>query len=491
MLEAGIGTSLSFGLVPQSDASPFPYGIASGDPLEDAVILWTMLDTLAARQDSTVRWEISQDPTFGSLAGSGEVVTSWANHYRVKVDATNLAAGASYFYRFRHRKGWSEVGRTRTALAQDAVEVVRLAVVSCNALEWGYMNAFDRIAALDDLAAVVHLGDYIYEYGSGVYGDTTLGRFHEPRHEIVTAQDYHQRYAQYRRDPQLRAAHRVHPFICVWDDHEVANNSHLTGAENHDAASQGDYLTRMTAAKQIYYDWMPIREQANGAIYRRFDFGQLVTLHMLDERLAGRDAPAESFDPAEVGDTARHMLGETQLEWLCAGLETSQAAWQLIGNQVLFANLDLSKILPEYALNLDAWDGYAYERQRLMDSIALYRNPNTIFLTGDTHCSWYLNINDGDGERLAHELGTPSVSSANYDELIGGWDTLAIASYRLYRDNAHLHYTNIQDHGYLWLELGADHARAEFRYSSTIRQVTAQEKASKTFTLPYDHRTAR
>ncbi|TXF90093.1 alkaline phosphatase [Neolewinella aurantiaca] len=468
----------------------FPYGIASGDPLADAVIIWSMLDTAAAAKDSLVVWQMSKTPAFKKPT-SGKLTARTANRFSIKVDVTGLEPDTYYYYRFMNAGRWSETGRTRTLPAKYDAGDVKLAVVSCNALEWGYMNAFGRISDRNDLNAVVHLGDYIYEYASGVYGDTTLGRFHEPRHEIVTADDYHTRYAQYRRMPQLRAAHQQHPFICVWDDHEVANDSYLSGAENHNPEQEGDYLTRMTSAKQVYYNWMPIRESGDGAIYRRFRFGEMAELHMLDERLAGRDAPATSFDVTELADTSRRMLGEKQFNWLCEGLATSDARWQLLGNQVLFARLDLSKILPQYAVNLDAWDGYAYEQQRLQDSLKAYGNPNTIFLTGDTHCSWYFDI-EKDDEHLAYELATPSVSSANYDELIGGWDTLTVARYRLYRDNDHLNYTNIKDHGYLLLDLKAEGTTAEFHYSESIRYSTDKERSVKTFNLPYDYpRSAR
>jgi alkaline phosphatase D len=463
----------------------FPYGVASGDPTPDAVILWSMLDTATARLDSTVSWEISRNPGFRN-ALRGKLTAKAARQYSIKVDVPGLTPGTSYYYRFQNGGQYSETGQTRTAPALSTNKTCRLAVVSCNALEWGYMNAFGRIAARDDLTAVVHLGDYIYEYASGVYGDTTLGRIHEPRHEVVTAEDYHIRYAQYRRMPQLREAHRKHPFICVWDDHEVANDSNRSGAENHSELTEGDYLTRMTAAKQVYYNWMPIREQNSGEIYRSFRFGQTAELHMLDERLAGRSTPATSFDTADLADTTRKMLGETQFNWLCKGLANSTARWQLLGNQVLFAPLELSDILPEYAVNLDAWDGYAYEQQRLKDSLGKYNNPNTIFLTGDTHCSWFFDVNDDDGKTLAYELATPSVSSANYDELVGGWYTLAVARYRLYRDNDHLHYTNIKDHGYLLLKLDSTQAQAEFHFSESIRYPTDREKAVKSFNINYD-----
>lgn len=483
-----VGFDLSAGNPPAKEI--FPFGVASGDPLADAVILWTMLDTLSWKNDSLVHWEVSRSPNFSDISQRGQTIARRGRRCRVKIDVQGLTPGTVYYYRFQNSGKFSSVGRTRTTSRPEQTAEVKLAVVSCNALEWGYMNAFEQIAVREDLAAVVHLGDYIYEYASGVYGDTSLGRFHEPRHEVITEQDYHQRYAQYRRDPQLRAAHEAHPFICVWDDHEVANNSYLEGAENHNV-DEGNYLKRMTAAKQVYYDWMPIREQASGAIYRRFSFGSTAELHMLDERLAGRDAPAESFAPGELADTNRHMLGTEQFEWLCAGLSNSTARWQLLGNQVLFAPLDLSNILPEYAVNLDAWDGYAYEQGRLLDSLSTYANPNTIFLTGDTHCSWYFDVNDSAGDRIAAEFGTPSVSSANYDEFIGSWDTLTVARYRLYRDNDHLHYTNIKDHGYLLLDLRPEEVKASFHFSRTIRTRDPRPGHTKSFTLPYANDNAR
>jgi alkaline phosphatase D len=444
-----------------------------------------MLDTAAARIDSLVTWQISLQKDFASIFQADTLIASSKRHFSIKVDATGLSPNTAYYYRFQNQGCKSAVGRTRTAPAYNSSSEVHLAVVSCNALEWGFMNAYGRIAARTDLNAVIHLGDYIYEYASGVYGDTTLGRMHEPRHEVLTSNDYHVRYAQYRRDPQLQAAHAKHPFICVWDDHEVANDSYKTGAENHDTSTEGSYLTRMSAAKEVYYNWMPIREQKNGAIYRRFTFGHTAELYMLDERLAGRDQPATSFSPIELGDTTRRMLGEEQLQWLCQGLRSSEARWPLIGNQVLFSKLDLSDILPQYAVNLDAWDGYAYEQKRLKDSLVSYGNSNTIFLTGDTHCSWYFDVNDDEGQRIAHELATPSVSSANYDEFISGWDTLIVARYRLYRDNDHLQYTNIKDHGYLYLQLSQDEAAAEFHFSESIRYPTSSEQPTKSFNLAH------
>lgn len=485
-LALGLGLP-AFLLAGSDEQTVFPYGVASGDPLSESVLLWTMLAPAQAKKDSLVYWQISPSPSFKTLANEGYYTTSANHHYRVKLEADKLSPSTTYYYRFRASNGqWSATGRTKTAAAPNSQQALQLGVVSCNALEWGYFNAFEALANNQEIAAIIHLGDYIYEYGTGEYGDTSLGRIHQPRHEILTAQDYHQRYAQYRSDPQLQAAHAAHPFICVWDDHEIANNSHLAGAENHQE-EDGDYLLRMSAAKQIYYDWMPVRENENGQLYRSFQFGQMADLHMLDERLAGRTAPASDFEPQTLADTSLHILGDTQLQWLSQQLKQSNAHWQLIGNQVLFAQLDLSNILPQYAVNVDAWDGFRYEKQRLLDTIQAQQLQNLVFLTGDTHCSWYFNITTGKqaDSPLLHEFATPSVSSANYDEFIQGWDTLAVAKYRLFRDNPALLYTNLTDHGYLLLRINEKELQTEFHYMKSIRERTTREKATKIFKIPH------
>ena len=473
----------------------FPYGVASGDPLPDGIVLWSMLDPRGEELEAPVSgaWEIATDPALRHVVRTGRYLTGPERRYAIKIDVRDLAPETYYYYRFRWGEHVSPVGRTKTAPDSLASVPIRLAVVSCNAYEWGYFNAFASLAERDDLDAVVHLGDYIYEYAVGEYGDTTLGRFHEPRHEAITAADYHARYAQYRRDPDLQRLHAQHPFISIWDDHEVANNNYTLGAENHQESTEGDYRLRVTAARRIYYDWMPVRETANGRLYRSFRFGRNVDLLLLDERLAGRTAPADSFAPADLADSTRTMLGAEQFDWLTESLARSDAAWRLIGNQVLFADLDLSRILPEYAVNVDAWDGYRAEKDRLTTFLRTARIEDLIFLTGDTHCSWYFEVpgslaeyrQDPTGSVLAYELGTPSISSANYDELIGGWDTLLLAKQLLYRYNPHLRYVDLKEHGYLLLEVDHQAAKAGFYFQRDIRRPGADEYLAKEFHLPH------
>jgi alkaline phosphatase D len=490
--------SLSLPLTKEQMIAPpeaFPYGVASGDPLTDRVILWSMLKPELAADSSSVRgsWEIATDPEMQHRVNGGRFVARADRHFRIKIDAAGLTPDTYYYYRFRWRNYVSPVGRTKTAPPTDGTDTIRLAIVSCNAYEWGYFNAFASLARREQLDAVVHLGDYIYEYATGEYGDTTLGRRHDPPREAVSEADYHRRYAQYRSDPDLQQLHRLHPFISIWDDHEVANNNYTGGAENHQASTEGNYLLRMTAARQLYYDWMPIRETPDGRLYRRFRFGRTADLILLDERLAGRTAPAQSFDPADLQDSSRTMLGARQFAWLQDELSRSTTAWRLIGNQVLFADLDLSRILPEYAVNLDAWDGYRAEKNRLIQFVRKHHIENLIFLTGDTHCSWFFEVpgslteyrQNPSAAVFAYELGTPSISSANYDELIGGWDTLLVARQLLYRHNPHLQYVNLKEHGYLLLEVDTNEARADFYFERDIRQPGPAEYRAKSFHLPH------
>ncbi len=471
---------------------PFYHGIASGDPLPEAVVIWTRV-TPGNKEEVTVKWEMALDEHFSHIEATGEVTTFTERDFTVKVDVTNLRPGTYYYYRFEAFGIKSPIGRTKTARDVSRTgpamftrrtspisaypspnEEVKLAVVSCNNYEAGYFNAFARIAEIPDLDAVVHLGDYIYEYGVGHYGDTTLHRFHLPEHELVTLQDYRTRFAQYRLDPDMQAAHQMHPFICVWDDHEIANNAYSDGAENHQP-DESNFALRKADATKAYYEWLPVRE--GKTIYRQFSFGGIADLFMLDERLEGREAPAESKRPKKLR-AERSMLGKRQLDWLKSGLKTSTARWKIIGNQVLFAELNVLPVFPKIFLNFDAWDGYPTERQAIKDFLSVNEIPNAVFITGDTHSSWCFDIpldfkkykKKRSGKIIAREFATPSITSANVDEL------KSIKSVRRLENllssptvNPHLRYIDLRQHGYLLLTFTPYDAVAEWRFMEDIR----------------------
>jgi alkaline phosphatase D len=343
----------------------FKYGVASGDPLADRVILWT--HAKIADSDDTVGlyWEVALDPAFATIVASGNANASAATGYTAKVDATGLVAGTTYFYRFKDTTGvTSVVGSTRTLPAAGASSV-KLAVFSCTLYSEGFFNAYDA-AAKSDAQYALHLGDYIYEYGAGAseFGNTdavALGRVTVPANDIVSLADYRTRYALYRSDPNLQALHAKMPWITIWDDHEFANNAYVTGAENHNPATQGDWTARKNVAAQAYHEWLPIRAPDASnllKIYRKFDFGNLLTLHMLDTRIEGRVRQyADYGDPITPGyayadyfagltpvngvlpDAARTMISPTQQAWLTSNLAASNATWQVVGNQDIMAKL--------------------------------------------------------------------------------------------------------------------------------------------------------
>jgi alkaline phosphatase D len=283
----------------------FLHGVASGDPAQNGVILWTRVTPPPGRREVPVSYEIAADQGFSRIVGRGMQVTSGARDFTVKIDAAGLRSGATYFYRFTALGEASPIGRTRT-LPKDTTRV-RLAVASCSNLPWGYFNAYRRIAERQDLDAVLHLGDYLYEYKNARYGDgTAFGRIPMPDKEITTLEDYRTRHAQYKSDPDLQDAHRLHPWITVWDDHEFTNNAWRDGAQNHNPEEgEGPWEARRDAAIQSYLEWMPIREDRmsrQGRTYRSFAFGTLADVVMLDTRYIGRDREALPTDPRPLRD---------------------------------------------------------------------------------------------------------------------------------------------------------------------------------------------
>lgn len=471
--------------------APFYFGLASGDPLPDAVILWTKV-----LPDSSgpieVRWEVAADSLFSEIRQKGTTRAVPENGYTVKIDVKGLSPNTSYYYRFSALGRRSPVGRTRTAPEIGSpVDSIRLAVVSCSNYEAGYFNAYRALARERDLAAVLHLGDYIYEYAVGVYGDTSLGRTHLPSHEIVSLDDYRIRYGQYRLDEDLQEVHRLHPFITIWDDHEITNNAYVAGAQNHQPG-EGNYEDRKAAARQAYYEWLPVRDKLSGELYRQLSFGLLADLFMLDERLAGRTSQADSLSQPGFADSTRTMLGKEQRQWLLGNLAASEAQWKIIGNQVIFSDLNFEGIIPGWQINLDAWDGYPFEKKQILNFLEQNSIENTIFVTGDSHCSWAFEVpagqqayrERGSEAALAVEFGATSITSSNYDERVG-MDTVAMLTnmYRAPERNPHLKYVDLAQHGFLLLKLTQEKATAEWHYVSTIREARAKTSVGKRFSV--------
>ncbi len=553
-----------------TDADPFPvppafsYGVASGDPLNDRVILWTYAKAPDNVRSVPLTWQVALDQNFASIISTGIIDATEASGFTAKVDATGLTAGASYFYRFLGpRDTASPVGKTRT-LPVASVATLKFAVFSCSLYSEGFFNAYDD-ALKTDAQYALHLGDYIYEYGSGPtqYGNidaVALGRVVTPANDIVSLSDYRARYALYRSDANVRALHAAMPWITIWDDHEFTNNAYLNGAENHKPATQGDWATRKNIAAKVYHEWMPIRTDNSNLlkIYRSFDFGSLFSLHMLDTRIEGRDQQYDNFGDADGGfgryiagitpnasgvlpDASRRMISATQQSWLASQMSASKATWQFLGNQDIMgkmwipvsvtqnfstgnlagfaaatqaylaakatraaagsaaltptqaALLDASEN-PRLPYNLDSWDGYPVDRERVLQSVKAL-NKKLVVLSGDSHNGWFTNLATLSGEKIGVEFAGTSVTSTGFESvglatvgssldgsaLVPQLGTAAIgAGLGLIDDLA---YADTLKRGYLLMTVTANDVKGEYVYVSTVKSTTYTRSVGRTITV--------
>ncbi|MBK7952140.1 MAG: alkaline phosphatase D family protein [Deltaproteobacteria bacterium] len=504
------------GAAPRAEGqSPFLHGVASGDPLADRVILWTRVSPEAYRMASAVRvgWWIANDAEAKDVVARGEIDALPERDFTVQVDAAGLAPGHAYHYGFVCEGVASPVGRTRT-LPEANVGEVRLALASCANLPQGYFNAYACIAARDDLDAVVHLGDYLYEYGNGEYGDgTALGRIPDPVHEILSLEDYRRRHAQYKADPDLQAAHARHPWLTVWDDHESANDAWKDGAQNHtegDAPGgpdgkgrgEGAWTARKLAAIRAYHEWMPIRDLPDG-LFRSFRIGELVDLVMLDTRLHGRDAKVGPKDHAGAADPERSLLGADQTAWLLEALSASKRAgtqWRVIGQQVVFA--PLRGVFGDF--NADSWDGYRANRAAILDHLEHEAIDDVVILTGDVHSAWALDVPaeapvapvppnaDTGAAASAGSAQAPKPGTSSYDPKTGRGSRAvevvapavssppfgthpqgAVMIEKSAPMNPQIRYSNALENGWVLLGLTAERARAEFFASESVKTRSA------------------
>ncbi len=449
-------------LLPEREV--FRHGVASGDPLADAVILWTRVTSVDGAP-LEVGWELGDTPSLATVRARGTVTTDADRDFTVKLDVDGLEPATTYYYRFTAVGETSPVGRCRTAPAGGA-ERLRFAVCSCASIGHGYYNAYRRIAEREDLDLVVHLGDYIYEYATGRYGEA---RETDPPHEIVTLEDYRRRYARYRRDPDLQELHRQHPVAAVWDDHETANNAWRDGAENH-SPDEGAWEGRKAAALTAYLEWMPIREQPDGRLWRKLTFGDLFELLLLDTRIWGRDAQVRDEDDPALEDPARTLLGDDQEAWLTGELAASTTTWRVIGQQVMVGQL------PQF-LNVDQWDGYPAARERLFAAIAA--TENVVVLTGDIHSSWGLDLtadpfdpaydpNTGAGS-IGVEVVVPGITSPGFPE------PLAVVAEGIQQDNPHMKLVEVTRRGYAVIDVERSRVQADWFHVDTVLEVSRTE----------------
>lgn len=467
----------------RNSTTPFVHGVASGDPETKRVVLWTRISGDAkAPAQAVVTWAVARDPEFRYVVAGGVTVTDASTDFTVKVDPDGLTPDTTYYYRFHAFSYDSPIGRTKT-VPKKHVARLRIGFVSCSNLPYGYFNAYAALALRPDLDAVLHLGDYLYEYGNGTFGDgTALGRIPQPDKEILSLADYRTRHAQYKTDPDLQAVHRQNPFICVWDDHEVSNDAWKHGAENHQPATEGDFEARKAAAIQAYFEWMPIRAEQrdkSNLIYRSFRFGELMDLIMLDTRLIGRDQQvADPCDTTAIADPNRQLLGETQEAWFFNELSSSVkrgTRWRVVGQQVMFGQL-VNVLAPGACIfNADQWDGYAAARARVLSELVHKQIGNVAILTGDIHSSWGNDLTSnpfdpavydrisGKGS-LAVEFVTPAVTSPG----IGDPAQAALLGGVLRQTHPHVKFVELSRRGYALLDITPERIQCEWYHVATI-----------------------
>ncbi|MEU0762862.1 alkaline phosphatase D family protein [Streptomyces microflavus] len=461
---------------------PFTLGVASGDPLPGSVLIWTRLAPRPYEPGGglpagrvQVSWELAHDEGFRRVARRGSVTAHAEFAHSVRADVQGLDPGRAYYYRFRTGSWTSPTGRTRTAPAAGTRNSsLTLAAVSCQAYHDGYFTALRHLAA-EDVDVVLHLGDYLYEYavtatgGARAYTDRRL-----PAHynrETLTLEDYRLRYGLYKSDPDLRAAHAAHPFVVTWDDHEAENN--YAGDIPENDVTPEEFLLRRAAAYRAYWENQPLRtpQRPTGPdmrLYRRLTFGRLAQFDILDTRQYRSDqAYGDGWRTPgpESEDPARTITGAAQERWLTDGWRASDATWNVVPQQVTFAQ---RRDVPTaaYKFSMDAWDGYPASRQRVLAGAESAGVENLMVLTGDVHVAYAFDLkkdfDDPASRTVGTEIVTTSVSSGKDGaERPANWQNQT-------RANPHMkHYDGRR--GYTVVTLTEKQARADFR---TVQAVT-------------------
>jgi alkaline phosphatase D len=514
-----------------SNESPmvnFDYGVASGDPLSDSVILWTHAKFQELTDAVPLSWQVATDLEFSKVVSSGTGQSSSETGYTFKVDAKGLLPNQTYYYRFKSGLHTSPIGKTKT-LPTGSVSDVKLAVLSCSNYPAGFFNVYSEVAK-SDVDVAVHLGDYIYEYAATGYASdnaASLGRLSVPANEILTLSDYRLRHAQYKSDADAKQFHASKPLIAVWDDHEFANDTYKDGAENHTTATEGSFAARKAAAMQAYHEWMPIRTGSDKSkIYRSFNFGNLLSLHMLDTRSLGRDQQVDITDlinPAKqatalatLTSPTRQLMGSEQVQWLQTQMATSTATWQVLGQQVLMARMEFPLTIlqalnpsdtspqalaagqkaitdyltakakqaqsypltptetallnqPKLGYNLDAWDGYPAAREILLMTAAQLQKK-LVVLAGDTHNAWHSDLTLLSGQKVGEEFATSSVSSPGLETYLALPPAQVKAIFEgVVKD---LKWMDSSRRGYLKLSITPSQVQGEWFFIDTITSKT-------------------
>ncbi|NIJ54540.1 alkaline phosphatase D family protein [Dyadobacter arcticus] len=531
----------------------FDYNVASFDPTDSQIILWTRVSPAnASSQKVTLTYDIATDPGFGQIIKTEMLDASVNDDFTVSVDISGLKSNTKYYYRFAitNTNVISPTGETKTLAKAGEMEDVKLAVCSCSNYPAGLFNVYGAIAA-SEADVVLHLGDYIYEYGAGQYGSNpntiALGRLHLPANEILSLDDYRTRFKQYRSDPQLQLAHQKKPFICVWDDHEVANDAFKDGAQNHNQ-NEGSFEARRERAIKAYHEYIGVRTLVDAKIYRSFSFGNIMDLHMLDTRIIGRDEQLSYADYlTQTGlDAAafqkdwlnpnRTILGKEQLTWLGSAIGTGKGVWQVLGQQVLMGKMyvpaELLLAIVQIVGEVDATGSATPATFKMFQTLliqltqikgrflandpsltpqeiariqtvlpynldawdgypiereivyAMAKGKKLIALSGDSHNGWYSQLKANDKTEAGRELATSSVTSPGFEEYLGA-DPASLGGFEqaLALLVDDLEYLDASRRGYVLAKFSTSKIVSEWRYVSTIITPTTATTVGHTETI--------
>ena len=481
----------------------FKYGVASGDPTNSNVILWTKLSGVESKKKK-VRWEVSDQKSFSKIIAKGHVTAKLDDDFTVKVDAKipDQFNGQRIFYRFTANKTYSEIGTTLTLPSYNP-KGFNIAFCSCSNYPAGYFNSYNEIAENADIHLVLHLGDYLYEYAADGYASSQareMNRLVEPKHEIITLNDYRQRHATYRKDNDLKKLHANKPMIAVWDDHEFTNDTWKNGAENHQK-NEGNFQDRKQNAIKAYYEWMPIREKGKKEkIWRSFKIGNLINLMMLDTRSAARDKQLDIenyFEGKNFNEKSykkdlqkpRKLLGNEQFKWI-KNNNSNKFKWSIFGQQILIGPKYLPSILSqinidefspylqrfsalagkEIPYNTDQWDGYPNERDKFYKIIS--NSQSNLILAGDSHCSWISNLYNKNNF-VGVEIGAPSISSPNFVDTFGSLVNSIEKSF--VESNKDLVWMDGKNKGYTELSIQSESIEVKFHFVSSVKSKKYQK----------------
>ncbi|MEM9007383.1 MAG: alkaline phosphatase [Cyanobacteria bacterium P01_F01_bin.86] len=471
---------------------PFTLGVASGEPLPDGVVLWTRLapDPLNGggmpNADVTVTYTVATDEALQNVVLEGTTVAPAALGHSVHVEVSGLESGRDYWYRFEAGGEASPIGRTRTAPALGApLSQFKFAFASCQNYQNGFFTAYQHMAE-ENLDLIIHLGDYIYEGGIG----SNAVREHNSD-EVITLEAYRNRYALYKIDPNLKAAHASAPWAYTWDDHEVDNN-YANFVPEDDQSAQA-FAQRRAVAYQVYYEHMPLRAAslARGPflqLYRRLNFGDLVTFNVLDTRQYRTDQPCgDAFGPRcdEALDPAATMTGRRQESWLLSGLNRSNARWNVLAQQTMFAQFDFGNtpFLPGDFFNVDQWDGYVAQRDRLIQFLQARKPSNPVVITGDIHSSWVHDIKTDFDDPSSETVGTEFVGTSITSSFGGNEEETNAVVAAAVPGNPHTKFFDGLRKGYVRCTITPDTWQSDYRVVSTILEETAEVSTLASFVV--------